>query len=507
MNQWNMSSVAKVNSVSASHNEIKFVSNSPFGPAVLGVTEVSYNSQGAIQKATILLNDDYQFRSTPGIYPGMQVFLGDVVTHELGHLFGLSHSEVLDSSMFYASYSGQSTVSFDDQTGIRHKYDSSFGKISGSVRGGGNIGVLGAHVQAISRKTGKASAVVTDENGEFELGGLDIEDTYYLYTSPVKKLDSLPGNFSNVQDRFCPASYVGSFFSKCGSEFNGKPQGISITSDVPQVDVGIITINCNLKTDVDYNSQKLNSTFAPMRIFSFDPGRIEKVEQAFVGWFRSPSVTTWSDPDRFEIDYSSLTTNNLFVKISLVSFPLGTQLEYQIDIKNNIQHFALGENSLEYSSLTNTYNPDYEIFVPISTDGANNIFEIGISSRKLGSSYLASTFPAFATFSSATDLPYLLITSLWQNQGGVMTPIVNSEPILSDNAACLDAPFTYAVTKTKDLSGNSPLTNDQMAAAAGCATIGPPGSGPGTSLPLLTLGFILSLMASSLFKSRKNFLS
>lgn len=509
MNQWNVStSTARINSVSSSHNEIKFSSSFPYGNAVIGVTELSYNTAGAIQKATIVLNDYYKFHGSPGIYPPREVFLGDVVSHELGHVFGLSHSEVLDATMFYSSFSGQSTLSLDDQTGVRQKYDSGFGKISGVVKGGNSIGVLGVHVQAISRKSGKATAVVSDENGNFELGGLNLEDTYYLYTSPIKNPDSLPGYFANVQDRFCPASYVGSFFSKCGRDQEGKPQGISLTANIPEVDLGAVTINCGLKANEEYNLQKLQTTPGPVTIFEFDSDKPEKVEQAFVGWFRNPSSTAFSVSDILNADFTQLAgSGSQYLKFSLVSFPFGTQLEYEIDVKSPAVNYVTGKQTLAYSTVTDTYSTDFETFVPLSSIASNNLFTINVRAKKLGTTYTSMTFPSPDTFSSGTYLPYLVVVSLWEEQLGVKVPVVHTEANLSDNAACLEAPFTYAVSKTKEIGDGSAASTDQVAAAAGCGTIEPPKSGPGSTLGIMALGFLLSLMATSLRNTRKKFLS
>lgn len=504
MAQWNMSSSAKINSVSASSNEIKFVSSFPYGNAVIGVTELSYNNTGGIQKAVIMLNDNYLFKGIAGTYNSGEVFLGDVVTHELGHVFGLSHSEVLDASMFYSSFSGQSSVAFDDQSGIRQKYDTNFGKISGIIKGGDRIGVLGAHVQAISRKTGKASAVVSDENGNFELGGLNLDDTYYIYTSPVKNPASLPGYFSNVQNKFCPAAYVGSFFSKCGHENEGKPQGISLTTSNSEVNIGTITINCGLKANSEYNLQKLQTSFGPLTVFTFDPN-VDKFEQAYVGWFQNQS-NSLSKSDVFKLDFRSISNPSQFVKFSLVSFPFGTQLEYSVEISNPVK--TASYSTLVRSEVTNTYSADFEIFLPISGTSSNNLFEVKIKATKISNAYIPKMFPSSEVFSSGTFLPYMIVASLWEDQSGVKVPLLSSsEANLSDNESCLDAPYTYAVSKTKETTDNFATTTNQAAAAAGCGTIEPPKSGPGSSLGLMTLGFMLTLLSSSLLKTRKKFLS
>ena len=334
INEWNSVSSARVNSVSSATNEIRFVSQFPYGSAVVGITELTFGNSGSIQKASILLNDDYYFQSTPGLYPAGQIFLGDVVTHELGHLFGLSHSEVLNSSMFYSAFSGQSTISSDDKGGIRTKY-SNVGSISGYVKGGNSIGVLGVHIQAISRKTGEATGAISDENGVFRIAGLELNDTYYLYTSPTKNPNSLPGYFANIQNKFCPGSYVGSFYSACGTEHDGKPAGITLTDNIPSVDAGTITISCSLRADQNYNFQKVQSSFNPITIYDY--GRDGDVEKSFVGWFRKTANSVWSAPDLLKIDLSDYEVSGSpkYLQISLVSYPFGSQLEYEMTVKQN----------------------------------------------------------------------------------------------------------------------------------------------------------------------------
>lgn len=504
--EWNNAgSGVRLTSMSTSNNEVKFDSDFSYGSAVIGLTEISFNTSGAIQRATILLNDrDYLFRSTPGIYGVGQVFLGDVVTHEFGHLLGISHSEVLNSSMFYSSFSGQNTLSSDDKSGVRNKYDSTFGTISGHVRGGNSVGVLGAHVQAISRTSGQAIGGISDENGYFEIGGLDLNDTYYLYVSPLKNLDSLPGYFANAQTEFCPSSYVGSFFSACGRENDGKPQGVTLTQSHPNISVGTVTINCSLKTDVEYDFQKLQSKFDPLTIYDFSHD--QKFEKAFVGWFRPSSTSSWSNPDILNLDlrtFSSLSGTPKFLKVSVISFPLGSQLEFLMTLKKNGATAASG--SMSYSPTTRTYNPDFSSMVPLGSSMSENMFEIRLSSRKLSNTLSAQTFPSFEKFSSETYLPYLILASLWEDTPEGLKPLLDTAPYLSDNESCLDAPFTYAVSKA--LPQDNDLAQSQLTPTPGCGTIEPPNSGPGSSLPLLVTGFFLALLASTLIKSRKIFLS
>lgn len=507
MNQWNQTSPAQIVSSPNSTNKIEFVSDFPYGSAVLGLTEISYSSSGAIQNASILLNDDYTFKSAPGLYPAGQVYLGDVVTHEIGHLFGLSHSEVLNSSMFYSSYSGQSTLSSDDKSGIRAKYSQNYGTITGQVKGGSSVGVLGVHVQAISRNTGESIGAISDETGHFVIAGLDLNDTYYIYTSPIKNPNSLPGYFANVQNEFCPASYVGSFYSACGREFDGKPTPINLTSNQTSLDIGTVSINCALRSDQEYGYQKLQSSFEPISIFNY--GVENRHEKSFVGWFRKSTTSSWSGNDIFKVDLTalSLTGAEKKVKVDVIAYPFGTQREFQLTIYQNGYSTPIATKYLNYLSETQTYTIDLSTIISLSETMSENNFEIHVKSKRLGSSLVAMTFPSAYEFSTDSYLPYLVNISIMENVNSGLQPIMDTEAVLSDNESCLDAPFTYPISKTQAQEAPATIGDDQTVAAASCGTIDPPQNGPGSSFPLFTIGFLITLILTNSIRPRKKFLS
>ncbi len=507
--EWNSITSAKLNAVATSSNKVIFDSNfSTYGSAVIGVTEISSNSGGDIQAATIRLNDNYNFMATPGNYATGSIYLGDVVTHEVGHFFGLAHSEVLNSTMFYSNFPGQATLAYDDKSGIRQIYDTTYGRIFGWVKGGSNVGVLGTQVQLISVKTGDTVAGVTDQNGYFDISGLDPNDTFYIYTSVVKKLESLPGSFANVQSNFCPASYVGGFYNACGVEHDGNPQGITLTSSSNTANAGVISINCSLRSDADYNFEKIQTSFGvPVSVYNYSAE--PRTQKSFVGYFLTPSSTLWSTQDALEIDlrsYTSSTPSQKYLKIRLVSQAFGNQLEYQMDFIQNGVALPAFHQAISYSGVYQTYSTDLEATLPLSATATNNIFDLSLKSRKLSNFYIAQTFPSSDIFSTGTQLPYLLVMGIWEDVGGVLTPILETTSNLSDNSFCLDAPFTYQVASATVFGGDDGKTN---AAGAGCATIdmGDKGDGGGGTTALLAFGFVCSFLFTAFIKKTKNFLS
>src|SRR5690606_32228077 len=108
-----------------------------------------------------------------------------------------------------------------------------------------------------------------------------LDDTYYIYTSPLKNLSPLPEYFANSQSKFCPGSYRGSFFSQCGFDNEGIPQGINLSSSYPSIHVGAVTINCEYKTPFLYSQSKTGES-SPIDFYQFAPGNYER---AMSGWF------------------------------------------------------------------------------------------------------------------------------------------------------------------------------------------------------------------------------
>jgi hypothetical protein len=505
MNQWSSTGVVSLTATGASANQVVFTNDfARFGSAVIGLTEISYNNSGAINRAVIYLNDNYTFTNTPSSFGGGNVYLGDVVTHELGHLFGLSHSEVLRSSMFYTSFPGQSTISSDDRSGIHQKYGGGQGRIVGYVKGGNQIGVLGVHVQAISRASGESVGAITDESGYFEIHGLDLGNSYYIYTSPIKNAASLPGYFANVQSDFCPGSYTGSFFSFCGRENEGYPVPVILTVSKAIFDVGTITINCGYKSNEAYSYQKAQLSFSPVTIWSASETTIR--EKAFSGYFIRPSSSSWSEWERLVVDLTGIeAASGRSLKINLMSHAFGSLLQYEMKIYHNGSLVGSDTISLPVSSPLGIFDPDLEVSLSLSPFSAINSIEIHIRAQKLADSAVAQTFPSPTTFTEEAHLPYLLILSMVQNG----TLLQNDQSIWSDNDNCLDAPFTYHVNKAKAAPEAAAVSESEKSIGGACGTLDttPRGPGPGGNIFTILAGFFVALLLSRAGKKSNKFLS
>jgi hypothetical protein len=230
--------------------------------------------------------------------------------------------------------------------------------------------------------------------------------------------------------------------------------------------------------------------------------------KAFIGAFLTSSSLSWSKYDKLVIDlsgYTDASASQKYLRLSFIARPFGNLLEYEMIVKKN--NVEVDTAMINYSGITQTYDTDMDSFLSLGSVPSTNVFEISIRARKLSSVLALQTFPELSQFVTSQNLPYLLIASLETSSG----PILDTSALLSDNAACLDAPFSYAVSNARSLSRGSEIlsSKDQTTTPLSCGTTsGPPGGGSGgPGMSLMVLGFGLSLFLSMVRKSAKNFLS
>lgn len=518
INQWNEASPSlKIEAtyqagvgISSETNDLYFSSDHPFlGSGVAGVTvTATREATGELIEADIIINDvpDLSLDKEDDEY------VGDIVAHELGHYLGLPHTEVQFATMFYRLTRGQHKLDDDDRAGARSLYSpSSYAGLSGRVIGGeSRIGVFGAHVQAFSLETGEvAGSALSDENGNFNIKGLNGEDQFYLFIDRVKSPENLPSRYSEVKTDFCYSgrSYRGSFYQSCYSRDEGRPQAVQLAHGQTR-SVGDITIRCGLETPVDYMQAKPSGTLD----LSLKESRGDRIHigESLVGFFNNGDVTD-RVPDffEFEIDTTDLPIQSgdeqYFVEVKTISQALRSSIRLSMELENNSSNLmtsqvsdALQTREDGVPSLENTLR------MPISlNDPSANRFFLTLTPEALAAytsrvgEFPGRFIPDYLTFYDPLNF-YFLSVHIVQKKNGVFSSLSAENGVdMSSNRACPGAPETYSVDQTRNLSsqiGSNSITGSsgpEELNALGCGMIllgddkGPPGGGNGMGLMVL----------------------
>ncbi len=162
-------------------------------PETAAKTRVFFNGKGQITEGDIVLNP-YQLFSddeTTGTFD-----LESVLTHEIGHLLGLGHSEITGATMqghhaqngvYSLSVSAFRTLSEDDIAGVRALYganpgeENCCGALEGKLLFGKEKAVKDLLVWLEDAATGRIiSGTASDQNGHWNLEGL-AAGRYFVY--------------------------------------------------------------------------------------------------------------------------------------------------------------------------------------------------------------------------------------------------------------------------------------------------------------------------------------
>lgn len=143
--------------------------------------------------------------------------IGEVATHEIGHLIGLSHTPIGGATMFPRSGVGRTSgrsLESDDIIAASVAYPAgnflaSTATLAGRVFDGpGNL-IFGAHVAAVDVNGNVVSGALTQPNGVYTIQGLP-PGSYTVYAEP---LDPNAGNFYSKSD-------LSSFYSTASVDFS-----------------------------------------------------------------------------------------------------------------------------------------------------------------------------------------------------------------------------------------------------------------------------------------------
>jgi hypothetical protein len=510
-------------------SDIYFSSTDPLltDSGVVAVTTTQYDPEtGRIIEADIILNDTYSFSNS--VFD--KNYLGNAMTHEIGHALGLSHSQLIDATMFFETRKGQYSLHTDDISGVRYLYgSSSTGSISGRVAGSGKLtSVFGAHVYAISLNTGKAVASsVSETDGTFSISNLPIDDTYFIYVEPLNNLGSLPSYYNVAKKDYCDSSnsYKGGFFQRCFGDDRGKPYGITLSSSNTSVNIGNVSIKCGLEVSRDYTLSK-GDVFTPNLVSQSVSSTY--VGSSHVGFFNSKTIGTTINFDEIYDEYnldlsfydiqSEFPGKNLFLEVKIMT----QQFYSPLRVTTILDHEDYASPS--YSPLTastlpsnsdGNYDLDITLKLPIHSNQLKNIYNLKILPNNIDKVHTmnSSSILSYDIYSLARNLyeenrHFYFITTRLVEKVGIDYFQVSQKNFgaLSDNTTCMDGPQTYSVEANTvyvpaGLRTSRAKKNDSDLPIA-CGSIkdinsGPPGNGPLASLFILTLSLFLALKIRS----------
>lgn len=495
--------------IPSTKNKLYFTSNSSyFGSGVVAVTEINYNVEtGSVASADIIINESaynvltFTKDETDSSY--LKAYLGDVFTHELGHFLGLSHSEVIGSSMIYSIFKNQHTIHSDDYSGVLDIYNRTIypGEFVGSVTGGGGNPVFGAHVMLLSAKDGKVvQSQLSEVDGSFHFKNLPLEESYYFYVAPVKQTSSVSSYYSTLGNAYCEQnSYQGSFFTKCGPRSQGRPQGFELNSWESSIDVGEITIRCDPNLDVNYLATKNESVNRSFELSS----HLQSPSQVFVGMFSASEINLGTDGlgdefliDLSSIDYGDFDTNFLQLKLEFLAAGIGSAFDFEVKVSSDGVTYSTYNSGQDETGKTIT-----DLTIALNLSNFDDKLYLKVFPIKLDTEQM---YEIFSTASNLTnDISVYTINSQVGSYGsGVFEPIeLYVADSYDDNSTCREANVEYITQAYTPLTATYSAAQDEInegpIAGLSCATIDlDDSSGPGSGGMSFLIGFLFILMLS-----------
>jgi predicted Zn-dependent protease len=380
---------------------IYFASNSTdsswISTDVIGVTQVWYDlNSGEISNSDIVLNDKtYTFTLNPKDTSSngtKKVYLGNTITHELGHSIGLSHSGVLKSSMLYVENKDQAHLSCDDIVGSSSLYTNqeNRGSIQGKVLSPQGNPVFGAHVLAISLNRGNILAAgITNPDGTFKIQSLE-PGAYSILVEPYfAGNSSLPSYFSSLNTKICS-----------GSQFSRTPYLVSndgllgkiIVNKGESTTINDFKVICNSSPYAAVNELRNATVFSTAPLIDFNASS-DSDSKALVDSFIGNNKK-----------YYKVRNVNGDLSVNTISYSAYSPLESRLRLLDRSGNEI---NNVEYSSSENQVSESGFTFFDSNLIAKNlpiNDYVIEVTTSTIDSKY----YPAGYLALDAT--PFLILT-------------------------------------------------------------------------------------------------
>lgn len=497
--------------------------SSLFGSGVLAYTEVEYNNDtGNIIRAKIKINDStssqVSFTSDKRISGGVQVYLGDVLTHEFGHFLGLNHTENSKASMLYGPFKGQHTIHNDDREGIKKIYNikTSNKEITGVIVAGKNVPLFGVNVQAISYSTGEVvQTVISDSNGKFSFRNLTSSDSYYFYIAPIKNKSQLPLYYSQIGTNICNGgNFKPSFFTSCQSSSKGHPSLVRISESEIVKDIGEITIRCDENLSSKYLASKSLSSDKSIDIIR-ESGQFGAV---YTGIFFEDEMNALfgSRYDEFRLDLreEEITTRiaqgeSLKLDVKLLSGGIFSAIDFEVKIKRDDQSSWTTYTTTK-DAVTQKLQIDLRFQEQLSPISSENIFLIRVIPKKISASNTDVKFyELFAAPQTMvnTSNQYVINTKIVRDTvaGLEVYKLLELSPY-EDNKACTEGDVRASAKPVANTDTNIEQFSENSGGPS-CGTIDT-GKGSSQNGPMsLLLGAVLCLLFSYVIKNSSILLS